>query len=89
MTFDVMAEHGLQRVDNMFFRVDADAIAKDIDSPGPRYLVGRCPFHAGDDEPLLVVKKHQMRWYCFECRRIGDVEDVSLRDGKIISRIRA
>ena len=37
------------------------------------YLVGRCPFHAGDDDPSLVVTPRKNLWHCFGCGAGGDM----------------
>jgi DNA primase catalytic core len=36
-------------------------------------LVGRCPFHEGDNEPSLVVTPAKNLWHCFGCGSGGDV----------------
>ena len=36
-------------------------------------LVGRCPFHDGDNEPSLVVTPSKNLWHCFGCGQGGDV----------------
>lgn len=41
-------------------------------------LKGKCPFHANGQErtPSFYVFTDQQRWYCFGCRKFGDVVDL-------------
>ena len=36
--------------------------------PAGKDLVGRCPFHASDDTPSLVVTPAKNLWHCFGCQ---------------------
>ena len=45
----------------------------DLKPHGVKDLVGRCPFHDGDETPSLVVTPDKRLWHCFGCGAGGDV----------------
>lgn len=55
----------------------AEALGMELKGYPPR-LKGKCPFHAGGDErtPSCMIYVDQQRFYCFGCRRHGDVVDM-------------
>lgn len=45
-------------------------------------LVGKCPFHEGDDTPSFTIYKSQNRFFCFGCNAGSDsIDYVMRRDG--------
>lgn len=66
-------------VQEVLNRIDAIAATEDyvrLEKRGGRYW-GRCPFHAGGQEktPSFTVDPDQKLYYCFGCRKGGNIVD--------------